>query len=185
MLGEVDRKIKRLTEKSITLIEGLVATAIIGIGFVAVFQMVQYSVRSIDVSGERTKATYIAGMVAEDLYSDKDQERAAVKFIDYLTTNPWSLSNQQCGTNTPTIVTNYTKTNAVENKMDKWTSRMSKNFLKCNNATTERKKLNMYKMCHTGCAYTKTQAHDDIYIGKMELKLESGSKTKRLYFQVQ
>ena len=33
-------------------------------------------------------------------------------------------------------------------------------------------------MCHTGCAYTKTQAHDDIYIGKMELKLESGSKTK-------
>ena len=51
MLGEVDRDIKRLTEKGITLIEGLVATAIIGIGFVAVFQMVQYSVRSIDVSG--------------------------------------------------------------------------------------------------------------------------------------
>ena len=44
MLGEVDKKIKRLTEKGITLIEGLVATAIIGIGFVAVFQMFQYSV---------------------------------------------------------------------------------------------------------------------------------------------
>ena len=99
MLGEVDRKIKRLTEKGITLIEVLVATAIIVIVFLAVFQMVHYSVWSIDVSGERTKATYIAGMVAEDLYSDKDQERAAVKFIDYLTTNPWSLSNQQCGTN--------------------------------------------------------------------------------------
>mgnify|MGYP005990308951 CR=1 FL=1 len=28
MIGEVDKKIKRLTEKGITLIEGLVATAI-------------------------------------------------------------------------------------------------------------------------------------------------------------
>ena len=91
MIGEVDKKIKRITEKGITLIEGLVATAIIGIGFVAVFQMVQYSVRSIDVSGERTKANYLAGMVAEDLYSDRNQERSAVKFIDYLVSNPWSL----------------------------------------------------------------------------------------------
>ena len=45
----------RLKEKGITLIEALVSTVIIGIGFVAVFQMVNYSVQSIDVSGERTK----------------------------------------------------------------------------------------------------------------------------------
>ena len=56
-IGKVAKKIKRISEKGVTLIEGLVSTAIIGIGFVAVFQMVQYSVRSIDVSGERTKAT--------------------------------------------------------------------------------------------------------------------------------
>ena len=37
--------------------------------------MVQYSVRSIDVSGERTKATYLTRMIAEDLYSDKNQEK--------------------------------------------------------------------------------------------------------------
>ena len=86
----------------------------------------------------------MAGMVAEDLYSDRNQERSAVKFIDYLISNPWSLSNSQCGTNSPTIITNYTKTNAVENKMDKWTSRMSKNFLKCKDASSESKKLNMY-----------------------------------------
>ena len=41
-------------QKGITLIEALVSTVIIGIGFVAIFQMVQYSVRSIDVSAERT-----------------------------------------------------------------------------------------------------------------------------------
>ena len=50
-----------------TLLEALVSTAIIGIGFVAVFQMVNYSVQSIDVSGERTKANYLVSMVAEDL----------------------------------------------------------------------------------------------------------------------
>ena len=62
--GKADKRIKRLSEKGITLLEGLVSTAIIGIGFIAVFQMVQYSVRSIDVSGERTKANYIAGTFA-------------------------------------------------------------------------------------------------------------------------
>ena len=49
----------------VTLIEIL-----IGIGFVAVFQMVQYSVRSIDVSGERTKSNLLISMVAEDLISE-------------------------------------------------------------------------------------------------------------------
>ena len=46
---------KRFFEKGITLIEGLISTVIVGIGFIAVFQMVNYSVQSIDVSGERTK----------------------------------------------------------------------------------------------------------------------------------
>ena len=48
---------KNKSEKGMTLLEALVSTAIIGIGFVAVFQMVNYSVQSVDVSGERTKAS--------------------------------------------------------------------------------------------------------------------------------
>ena len=48
---------KKIREKGITLLEALVATAIVGIGFIAVFQMVNYSVRSIDVSGEEQKLT--------------------------------------------------------------------------------------------------------------------------------
>ena len=40
----------------ITILEGLVSTAIVGSGVVAILQMVNYSVQSIDVSGERTKA---------------------------------------------------------------------------------------------------------------------------------
>ena len=65
---------KKANERGITILEALVSTAIIGIGFVAVFQMVQYSIRSIDVSGERTKMNYLVGMVAEDIISDKDTE---------------------------------------------------------------------------------------------------------------
>ena len=68
-----------------TLLEALVSTAIIGIGFVAVFQMVNYSVQSIDVSGERTKANYLVSMVAEDLIAEKnsDSPTSNVKFMDY------------------------------------------------------------------------------------------------------
>ena len=61
---------KRDSEKGITLLEAIVSTAIIGIGFVAVFQMVQYSVRYIDVSGERTKSNLVISKVAEDRISE-------------------------------------------------------------------------------------------------------------------
>ena len=54
---------------------------IIGIGFVAIFQMVQYSVRSIDVSGERTKSNLLISMVAEDLISEKTQLLPQVKYL--------------------------------------------------------------------------------------------------------
>ena len=56
----------------ITILEGLVSTAIVGIGFVAILQMVNYSVKSIDVSGERTKANYLVTMIAEDIIGHRD-----------------------------------------------------------------------------------------------------------------
>ena len=48
------------------------ATVIVGIGFVAVFQMVNYSVNSINISGERTKANYLVNMIAEGFIGYKD-----------------------------------------------------------------------------------------------------------------
>ena len=61
-------------EKGMTLLEALVSTAIVGIGFIAIFQMVNYSIRSIDVSSDRTKANYLVSMVAEDLISEKNAD---------------------------------------------------------------------------------------------------------------
>ena len=45
---KIDKKISGLS-----LLEALVSTAIIGIGFVAIFQMTNYSVQSIYTSGEK------------------------------------------------------------------------------------------------------------------------------------
>jgi len=63
---------KRNTEKGVTLLEALISTAIVGIGFVAVFQLVNFSVGSINVSGERTKINYITSMIAEDVIGSRD-----------------------------------------------------------------------------------------------------------------
>ena len=68
----------------LTLIEALVSTVVVGIGFIAVFQMTNFSVRSIDTSSERTKANYLVSMMAEDVISHRkqvygiDPEKAAV-----------------------------------------------------------------------------------------------------------
>ena len=59
-------------KKGLTLLEALMSTAIVGIGFIAVFNMVNFSVRSIDVSGERTKASYLVSMIAEDIIGHKN-----------------------------------------------------------------------------------------------------------------
>ena len=64
--------IKYKLQQGLTLIEALVSTAIVGIGFVAVFQLVSFSVQSIDTSGERTKANYLVSMIAEDIIGHKD-----------------------------------------------------------------------------------------------------------------
>ena len=177
--GKVAKKIKRISEKGVTLIEGLVSTAIIGIGFVAVFQMVQYSVRSIDVSGERTKATYIAGTIAEDIFAFKNQETSSKTFVDLLKDNEWK--SEKCEEK---AAHTFNKATAYENKIAKWNSRVSKNYLKCVDGTKDKKNLKVFLMCHSGCPVTKNQSHDKIYAGRMEINMQSGTKKKYLYFQI-
>ena len=87
----------------------MVSTAIIGIGFIAVFQMVQYSVRSIDVSGERTKANYIAGTFAEDVYAFKNQEASNKTFIDSLKDAEWKSDKCEAKMHIHLIVQRPTK----------------------------------------------------------------------------
>ena len=109
---------RKANEKGITILEALVSTAIIGIGFVAVFQMVQYAVRSIDVSGERTKMNYLVSMVAEDIISDKNSKDASKKdflqnLIDNKNSTKQSWVMDTCK-DKPSTKTNHA--NAYQNK---------------------------------------------------------------------
>ena len=195
MVG-IDNKIKN-GEKGMTLLEALVSTAIIGIGFVAVFQMVNYSVQSIDVSGERTKANYLVSMVAEDLISEKESNSPTkdVKFMDYLISNKnssnssWRMGSCSSGSST---TGNFT--NAAQNKFKKWDDRFSTRRIKCK-GVQDIKYLKVFDICNNNasgnnCTYNNTRNYNGtgIYekwiVGKMEVNLNSGKKKKFLYFQI-
>ena len=85
---------KHKTQLGLTLLEALISTAIVGIGFIAVFNMVNFSVKSIDVSGERTKANYLISMIAEDIIGYKNTVRvdaSGKNFSEHLADNSWQV----------------------------------------------------------------------------------------------
>ena len=192
----------------ITILEGLVSTAIVGIGFVAILQMVNYSVQSIDVSGERTKANYLVSMIAEDIIGHRDSTYK--KFADHLTEGEgegWEAPDA-CkrevagGTDTATNVANIYEGegNAPENMEAKWDNIISKDrYLKCR-GEKDIKKVKVFKVCSwDGCTYSiagmpKPAEGDSagyiinyydeaMYIGRVQINLNNGKKRKFLYFQ--
>ena len=189
----------------ITILEGLVSTAIVGIGFVAILQMVNYSVQSIDVSGERTKANYLVSMIAEDIIGHRDSTYK--KFADHLTEGEgegWEAPDA-CkrevagGTDTATNVANIYEGegNAPENMEAKWDNIISKDrYLKCR-GEKDIKKVKVFKVCSWGCTYSIAAASKDedsagyiinyydeaMYIGRVQINLNNGKKRKFLYFQ--
>ena len=58
--------------KGVSIIEALVCLVIIGIGFVAVNQMIAFSIASMDRSMERTKVNFLSESAIEDIMGDPD-----------------------------------------------------------------------------------------------------------------
>ena len=177
----------------LTLIEAMVSVVIVGIGFISIFQMVNYSVRSIDVSGERTKTNFLVSMVAEDLMADKDQEYGGKNFHEYLlgTSNKgWRMGSCSNGT-----TSNSNFTNAPQNKMQKWDNRFSKKRIKCK-GPNDIKALKIFDICHSsvspGCnyigpndsKYERQLYYNKRHFGRMEVNLNNGKKRKYIYFQI-
>ena len=178
-MEKIGQDSKRFFEKGITLIEGLISTVIVGIGFIAVFQMVNYSVQSIDVSGERTKANYLVSMVAEDLIAEKnsDSPTSNVKFMDYLVSNKsggksWNMAACSSGSSSSGNFTNVT-----QNKFEKWDSRFSKRRIKCK-GPQDTKFLKVFDICNNNASgntcnynntrnYSGTGIYDKWIVGKM------------------
>jgi|TARA_B110000977_G_scaffold71264_1_gene96685 Tfp pilus assembly protein PilV len=177
----------------LTLIEAMVSVVIVGIGFISIFQMVNYSVRSIDVSGERTKTNFLVSMVAEDLMADKDQEYGGKNFHEYLlgTSNKgWRMGSCSNGT-----TSNSNFTNAPQNKMQKWDNRFSKKRIKCK-GPNDIKALKIFDICHSSLSpncnyvgpndstYERQLYYNKRYFGRMEVNLNNGKKRKYIYFQI-
>ena len=75
--------------------------------------------------------------------------------------------------------------NAPENKTAKWEKRFSTERAKCRDKDT--KALNIFEICYSGCAQNNSEHYvggDKRHFGQMEVKYNSGKKTKYLYFQI-
>ena len=78
--------------KGLTLIESLVCLVIIGIGFIAVNQLITFAVTSMDRSMERTKVNFLSEMVIEDMMGDANNASSYV-FNEQCSHSTGSTSN--------------------------------------------------------------------------------------------
>ncbi len=180
---------KRKKQSGVTLLEALISTAIIGIGFVAIFQMVSFSVQSIDSSSERTKANYLVSMIAEDIIAHK-------------ITDPSWVGVAACGERKNKLddIKEIYETgveDAEENKKNKW-DKIFKNdrYLKCK-SEKDIKNVKIFQICKSGCTYPSKPAdpaeaplnelihaevYDEMHIGRIQINMNNGKKRKFLYF---
>ena len=175
---------KRKKQSGITILESLISTAIIGIGFVAIFQMVNFSVQSIDSSSERTKANYLVSMIAEDIIAHKITDTSFERIAG-------------CGVKINKLdnikpIYETVVEDAGENKKAKWNSIFKADrYLKCK-SEKDIKDVKIFQICKTGCDYTSSyiedesdihaEVYDEMFIGRVQVNMNDGKKRKFLYF---
>ena len=189
----------------LSLLEALVSTAIVGIGFVAILQMTNYSVQSIYTSGERTKANYLTNMIAEDVIGHKEISTGSAKnFSDYLFENEF---NSNFCENPTTNIASTNRGNVYGDdevdgplmKQRKWTALLNdKNYFNCK-GNNERRNFRVFKLGSRWSLEPNILVNsntrdiegadvpyvlDDLmYIGRVQMNLNDGKKRKYLYFQ--
>ena len=195
-------KNKTIKQLGLSLLEALVATAIVGIGFIAIFQMTKYSVESMAISSDRTRANYLVAMVAEDLIGNRHSNYDGVKFVELLrTSHIWKVENcKKAPRKKADSTTLYEgeEENAPQNKIRKWNELFSSDkHLKCRgstasdtttttgtaNLTKDTKRLKIVTICDSGCDYDSPGIYDKMYFGRMQVHMNEGKKRKFLYFQ--
>ena len=192
-------EINRKKISGLSLLEALVSTAIIGIGFVAILQMTTYSVQSINTSGDRTKANYLTNMMAEDVIGHKNVNTSGVQnFSEYLSQNQPDLDfcdnpAQQTATTAGNVYGSNDSDGALM-KSNKWKAILnSKAYLSCK-GSDETRNFQVSQICSTSssCNLKNDQTDEDnrlyvndqhMYIGRIQMNLNDGNKIKYLYFQ--
>ena len=160
----------------LSILEALISTAIVGIGFIAILQMTNFSVQSIDNSGDRTKANYLAEMIAEDVISSRDSLYGVKSDNSNIVFKKGWEATLECEKNSSTNTDNIYEAQNIDapnNKKAKWDAIFKENrFLKCK-SNNETKKLEIFEVCRWDCTY----------ISRVEMLLNNGKKKKHLYFQ--
>ena len=202
--------IKNMNKKilGLSIVEALVATVIVGIGFVAVLQMTSFAVTSIDTSGERTKANYIVSMIAEDIIGHRDSDtltgnRLAEELVveggfngdisncrsRAIVGGNADLNADATGTEVSTIygkvgtIADTDKAKIVKDR--KWRSVFQdNNFIKCK-SDQDVKTVRIFKICTwADCRYRNSNITDEgLYLGRVQININDGKKRKYLYFQ--
>jgi len=202
MVNGFSGKNKTIKQLGLSLLEALVATAIVGIGFIAIFQMTKYSVESMAISSDRTRANYLVAMVAEDLIGNRHSSHGGVKFVEHLrTSHVWEVNScKKAPRKKADSTTLYEgeEENAPQNKIRKWNELFSSDkHLKCRKSTAsgtttttgatyptkDTKRLKIVTICDSGCDYESPGIYDKMYIGRMQVNMNQGKKRKFLYFQ--
>lgn len=174
-------KYKNIKQFGLSILEALVATVIVSIGFVAVFQMVNYSAQSINTSSERTKSNFLIDMIAEDLIAEKNtiyQDNRKLHDVEDFETPNTIYQVSECKKYISAVTSMYgTAANGPQNKKTKWAHLIdTNNIVKCK-TNKDSKSVKIIKIVSSG-------THDSIYFGRIQFKMNNGKKRKFLYFEI-
>ena len=182
----------------LSLLEAVISMVVVGIGFVAILQVTQYSISSVNTSAERTKANFFINIFAEDSLSLRDTSKSE-NLNDILVVEDSTRFSSECGVqgskmNVKTatagdVYRNSTSDNdPILNKSEKWNALISnRDYMDCSNSGREKRAFEMFKICNfsssPGCIDRANQKEEVIYIGRAQMTLNNGGKRKYLYFQ--
>ena len=191
------KKMKK-NNSGLSLLEALISMVVVGIGFVAILQVTQYSISSVNTSAERTKANFFINIFAEDSLSLRDTSKSE-NLNDIMVVDDDKRFTSECGVqgskmNVKTgtagdVYKNSTsETDPTINKSEKWNALISnRDYMDCSNSGREVRAFDIFKICNysdsPGCINNASPKEEVIYIGRAQMTLNNGGKRKYLYFQ--
>mgnify|MGYP006261605127 FL=1 len=169
--------------------------------------MTNYSIQSIYISGERTKANYLTNVIAEDVIGNQDINTTGDNNFSNLLSQREFNSNfcqsNSGGTNNSGEIYSGTTNNTtnVEIKTNKWNALLNnKDYLNCA-GRNETRNFRVFKVVsrwsqvdglinpqqtdidNNGSPDEPYVMDEVMYIGRVQFNLNNGKKRKFLYFQ--
>ena len=172
-VGHYNKMIKKKYMISgLSILEALVSTAIVGLGFIAILQMTNFSVQSIDNSGERTKANFLTEMIAEDVIGSKDSYYGEDPNNKDIKFNAQTGEFELNGKSVDNFSSHLSKT--------KWTPTLKCGGANTTTATAAQKKEDIYESQKIDAPRNKMDKWNTIFQENRFLKCKSSAEEKKL-----